>query len=75
MDVFTFDTVTVHNPKVHKIPLEAQGPIGKGLSTLLIGRSSATMQGIFVYPGCYWLKLYWTNICYGFYPHSTRDYP
>lgn len=50
MDVSTFISVTMTTLKVHKVPLDAQGPIGRGLSALVIGRSSATMQGIHVHP-------------------------
>lgn len=51
MDVSTVNTVTLNSLKVHKVPLKAHGPIGWSLSALLIGRSSATLQGIFVHPG------------------------
>ncbi|NXJ28961.1 POK9 protein, partial [Dicrurus megarhynchus] len=51
VDVCTADTVIVDSPAVHKVPLGAHGPIGQGLSALLLGRSSATLQGIFVHPG------------------------
>ncbi|KAL2305550.1 hypothetical protein Nmel_007545, partial [Mimus melanotis] len=51
MDVSTSISTIIRSLKVHKIPLEAQGPIRKGLSALLIGRSSATLQGIFVHSG------------------------
>ncbi|TRZ07689.1 hypothetical protein HGM15179_019421 [Zosterops borbonicus] len=51
MDVSTSISVTITTLKVNKVPLKAQGPIGKGLSALLIGRSSATFQGIYVHPG------------------------
>lgn len=51
IDVSTDNAITIDSLKVHKVPLEALGPIGKGLSALLLGRSSATLQGIFVHPG------------------------
>lgn len=51
MDVSTDNAITIESLKVHKVPLKACGPIGKGLSALLLGRSSATLQGIFVHPG------------------------
>ncbi|NWU70285.1 POK9 protein, partial [Pterocles burchelli] len=51
MDVATATTVTLTDPTVHKIPLNAQGPLGHGLSALLLGRSSATLRGVFVLPG------------------------
>lgn len=47
MDISTSISTTRSTLKVHKVPLEAQGPIGRGLSALLIRRSSATLQGIF----------------------------
>ncbi|KAL2299490.1 hypothetical protein Nmel_014150 [Mimus melanotis] len=39
------------NPNKTTNSLQAQGPIGKRLSALIIGRSSDTLQGIFVYAG------------------------
>lgn len=51
MDVVTSLTVTISTSKVYTIPLKAEGSIRKGLSVLLIGRSSTTMQGIIVHPG------------------------
>ncbi|RMC21449.1 hypothetical protein DUI87_02315 [Hirundo rustica rustica] len=51
MDVSITNTITIDSLKVHKVPLEAHGPIGRGLSALLLGRSNATLQGIFVHPG------------------------
>ena len=36
---------------MHRVPLEAQGPTGKRLSALLLGRPRATLQSIFVHPG------------------------
>lgn len=51
MDVSTDNAIAIDSLKVHKVPLEAHGPIGKGLSALLLGRSSAVLQGIFVHPG------------------------
>ena len=51
MDVCTADTVIIDSPAVHKVPLDAHGPIGQNLGALLIGRSSATLQGIFVHLG------------------------
>ncbi|XP_069737370.1 uncharacterized protein [Phaenicophaeus curvirostris] len=50
-DVSTADTVTLTTQGVHKVPLDAWGPIGNGLSALLIGRSSATIQGLMVHVG------------------------
>lgn len=50
MDVYTSIPITMNSLQVDKVPFKAQGPIGKGLNALLIGRSSVTLQGIFVYP-------------------------
>lgn len=50
MDVSTDNAITIDSLRVHKVPLEVHGPIGKGLSALLLGRSSAMLQGIFVRP-------------------------
>lgn len=47
MDVSTSISVTITTLEVHKIPLEAERPIRRGLLT---GRSSATLQGIYVHP-------------------------
>lgn len=33
------------------MPLDAWGPVGKGLSAFLIGRSSTTLQGLMVHVG------------------------
>ncbi|KAL2310262.1 hypothetical protein Nmel_006512, partial [Mimus melanotis] len=44
-------TVVIGSAGVHKVPLHAFGPLGHGLSALLVGRSNATIQGIFVHPG------------------------
>ncbi|NWU33822.1 POK9 protein, partial [Hylia prasina] len=52
MDVSTDNAIIIDSLlKLHKVPLKDHGPIGKGLSALLLGRSSATLQGIFVHPG------------------------
>lgn len=51
MDAYTSIVITINTSKVHKVPLEVWEPIGKGLSILLIGRPSATMQGVFVHLG------------------------
>lgn len=51
MDVSTSILTSISTLKVHKVPLKAHGPTGRGLSTLLTGRSSATLQGIFMHPG------------------------
>jgi len=43
--------ITIEDDKVHVVPSVATGPLGHGLSALLVGRSSASSQGIFVLPG------------------------
>lgn len=42
---------TITDTAVHVIPSTATGPLGYGLSALLLGRSSATKQGVIVLPG------------------------
>jgi len=42
--------ITIEDDKVHVFPSVAIGPLGHGLSALLVGRSSASSQGIFVLP-------------------------
>lgn len=51
VDVYTSIAITINTSKVHKVPLEVWEPIGKALSVLLIGRPSATRQGVFGHPG------------------------
>ncbi|TRZ15139.1 hypothetical protein HGM15179_011999 [Zosterops borbonicus] len=51
VDVCTAETVVLRDTTVHKIPLDAFGPLGDGLSALLMGRSSTTIQGIIVHLG------------------------
>lgn len=51
MDVSTPIPITISSLQVHKVPLEAQGPTGQGLNAPLLGRSSTTLQGVFVHPG------------------------
>lgn len=51
MDLATSSEVTVEDQTVHKVPLSVKGPLGHGLSTLLLGRSSITLMGLFVLPG------------------------
>ena len=51
MDVSTADTITIVTKDIVKVPLEARGPIGRGLSALLIGRSSSTLNGLIVHVG------------------------
>ena len=51
MDVSTANAVTISDCQIHRVPLDAWGPIGNGLSALLIGRSSSTLQGLMVHVG------------------------
>lgn len=51
MDVCTAATVVLESSEIRKVPLEAFGPLGGGMSALLMGRSSATLQGIIVHLG------------------------
>ncbi|TRZ07550.1 hypothetical protein HGM15179_019557 [Zosterops borbonicus] len=51
VDVCTAETVVLKDSAVHKIPLDAFGPLGDGLSAFLMGRSSTTIQGIIVHLG------------------------
>ncbi|RMC05472.1 hypothetical protein DUI87_18665 [Hirundo rustica rustica] len=51
LNVCTAATVVLDSCKVHKVPLDAFGPVGEGMSAFLMWRSSATMQGIMVHLG------------------------
>ncbi|RMB99779.1 hypothetical protein DUI87_23781 [Hirundo rustica rustica] len=51
VDVCTAESVVIDSDKVHKVPLDAFGPLGDGMSAFLMGRSSATIQGIMVHLG------------------------
>ncbi|KFW07487.1 hypothetical protein N326_03102, partial [Eurypyga helias] len=51
VDVETTVDVTIVNSGVHLLDSNIQGPLGYGLCTLLLGRSAAAKQGIFVIPG------------------------
>ncbi|NWY90816.1 POK9 protein, partial [Loxia curvirostra] len=51
IDIPTANRVTINSHDVVKVPLQAWGPIGKGLSALLIGISSATLMGLNVHVG------------------------
>ncbi|NXV24356.1 POK9 protein, partial [Cepphus grylle] len=44
-------TTEILDNAVHVLPSTLSGPLGHGLSALLLGRSSATLQGLFVLPG------------------------
>ncbi|RMC09689.1 hypothetical protein DUI87_13475 [Hirundo rustica rustica] len=51
VDVCTAESVVIDSDKIHKVPLDAFGPLGDGMSAFLMGRSSATIQGIIVHLG------------------------
>ena len=51
MDVSTANAITISDRQIHRVPLDAWGPTGNGLSALLIGRSSSTLQGLMVHVG------------------------
>ncbi|NXC20076.1 POK9 protein, partial [Corythaeola cristata] len=50
-DVATLSKTTITDSAVRKIPVNAKGPVGHGLSALLLGQLSTTVQGLFVLPG------------------------
>ncbi|XP_040434401.1 deoxyuridine 5'-triphosphate nucleotidohydrolase-like [Falco naumanni] len=52
VDLAVAEPVNITDEKVHVLPSTVSGPLGYGLSALLIGRSSASNKGIFVLPGC-----------------------
>ena len=52
VDLAVAEPVNITDEKVHVLPSTVSGPLGYGLSALLIGRSSASKKGIFVLPGC-----------------------
>uniref|UniRef100_A0A452IVE2 dUTPase-like domain-containing protein n=1 Tax=Gopherus agassizii TaxID=38772 RepID=A0A452IVE2_9SAUR len=51
VDLATAADVTLEDDKVQIVPSVVNGPLGYGLSALLIGRSSMSKQGLFVLPG------------------------
>ncbi|RMC20633.1 hypothetical protein DUI87_01485 [Hirundo rustica rustica] len=51
VDVCTAESVVIDSEKIHKVPLDAFGPLGDGMSAFLMGRSSATIQGSMVHLG------------------------
>uniref|UniRef100_A0A8C6JLC2 Uncharacterized protein n=1 Tax=Melopsittacus undulatus TaxID=13146 RepID=A0A8C6JLC2_MELUD len=51
VDLAVARTVTISTGEVTVVDSTATGPLGGGLSALLIGRSSSIRQGIFVMPG------------------------
>ncbi|XP_068253287.1 deoxyuridine 5'-triphosphate nucleotidohydrolase-like [Nyctibius grandis] len=51
VDLAVGSDVTITDSAVHVIPSTVSGLLGYGLSGLLLGRSSATKQGLLVLPG------------------------
>lgn len=51
VDLATAIEITLQNTDVQVSPSTVNGPLGYGLSALLIGRSSTSKQVIFVLPG------------------------
>ncbi|RMB88160.1 hypothetical protein DUI87_35474 [Hirundo rustica rustica] len=51
VDVCTAESVVIDSDKIHKVPLDAFGPLGDGMSVFLMERSSATIHGIMVHLG------------------------
>ncbi|NXI98811.1 POK9 protein, partial [Psophia crepitans] len=51
LDVTTVTETVLLDQKVAKIPLNVTGLLGGNLSALLVGRSSTTLQGLFILPG------------------------
>ncbi|NWS64596.1 POK9 protein, partial [Chunga burmeisteri] len=51
VDLATAVDVTLLGTEVQLIDSELKGPLGRGLSALLIGRSSVSRKGIFIVPG------------------------
>ncbi|RMC20729.1 hypothetical protein DUI87_01581 [Hirundo rustica rustica] len=45
------ESVMIDSDKIHRVPLDAFGPLGDGMSAFLMGKSSATIQGIMVHLG------------------------
>ncbi|NXG76011.1 POK9 protein, partial [Baryphthengus martii] len=50
VDVETVKDVTLIDSQVQSIPTNMTGPLGHGLSALILGRSSVTRKGIFILP-------------------------
>ncbi|NXB35954.1 POK9 protein, partial [Eulacestoma nigropectus] len=51
LDVAAATDVTLADTTVHLIPTGIWGPLGDSQAALLLGRSSTTIQGLFVLPG------------------------
>uniref|UniRef100_A0A8C5X1Z5 dUTPase-like domain-containing protein n=1 Tax=Malurus cyaneus samueli TaxID=2593467 RepID=A0A8C5X1Z5_9PASS len=52
IDLAVAESTIIKDSNVHILKSTVSGPLGHGLSALLIGRSSASKMGIFVLPGC-----------------------
>lgn len=50
LDLAVAATVTISDGKLHAVPSTCTGPLGNGLSALLLGKASASQQGLFVLP-------------------------
>ncbi|NXJ83923.1 POK9 protein, partial [Trogon melanurus] len=51
LDVAMAFNTTIKDTQIHVVPSTANGLLGHGLSALLLGRSSASKQGIIIIPG------------------------
>ncbi|KFP58564.1 hypothetical protein N322_00882, partial [Cariama cristata] len=51
VDVAVASDITIIDRQIHVVPSTVTGPLGRGLSALLLGRSSASKQGLLVVPG------------------------
>lgn len=51
MDLAPSQPVNLTSTAVQAVPTGVWGPLGGGYSALLLGRSSAMLQGLFVLPG------------------------
>ena len=51
MDLAVSESVTLLDTTVSLIPTGVYGPLGNGKSALLLGRSSTTLQVLFILPG------------------------
>ncbi|NWS69090.1 POK9 protein, partial [Crotophaga sulcirostris] len=51
VDLVTSTSTHITDTKIHLLPTGVFGPLEQGYSALLLGHSSATLQGLFVLPG------------------------
>ncbi|XP_027566073.1 deoxyuridine 5'-triphosphate nucleotidohydrolase-like [Pipra filicauda] len=51
LDLASDQPVNITSTSIMLIPTGVWGPLGPGIHALLVGRSSATMMGLFVLPG------------------------